>query len=96
MAAMAAHQNANHVDGHIETQALRETFEAMLEATQPFAEADGVPRAKFKEWRASGWANLAVLIADSQYSLDANRAERAQARIADEIQSCRSMVLGAG
>lgn len=94
LSALAAHQSANHLTGHVETQNLRDTFEVLLEAAMPQAQADGVPASHARRWRAQGWADLAVLLADTQYAFDQSRADRAQARMEADVATCRGMVLG--
>ncbi|MGC9370741.1 MAG: hypothetical protein ACP5DX_14475 [Paracoccaceae bacterium] len=94
LAAMAAHQQAMDQPGWTATLDRRDSFDLMLEATLPEAIAHGVPRDEAKRWRAHGWTEIAVLLADSSYSFDEGRARRARAALQARIGDCQSVLLG--
>ncbi|KAJ55734.1 hypothetical protein ACMU_13690 [Actibacterium mucosum KCTC 23349] len=93
LSALSVHEQANRKAGHAETEAHRQTFEALLEATMPAAIEHGVPENQAGVWRSNGWVEIAGLLADANYSMDAKRADRAEAELKQRIATCRDMVL---
>ena len=93
--ALAAHQY--HFDGRAaeDTEALRDTFVALLEAVLPDAIDDGLPPPQALNWRVTAKAHQAVLLHRASFHTDPLVAEPS-ARIARaEEQSCRALLLGA-
>lgn len=93
LSALAAHEQAMRAPGHAETEQVRITFDMLLEATMPAAIEHGVPEKQARVWRSNGWVEVAALLADASYSLDATRAERAVVNLRRRISDCRAMVL---
>jgi len=94
LAAMAAHQQAMDQPAWAATLDRRDSFDMLLEATLPDAIAHGVPQGEAKRWRATGWSEIAVLLADSSYSFDEGRAQRARAALQARIGDCQAVLLG--
>lgn len=89
MAALATRQRAFGQPEAAEQERLRQTFDQLLEATRA-AELTDV---QAESWRMTGWREVATLLADSDYSTDARRAQQARATLAGRIATCRNMVL---
>lgn len=95
LAALAAHQQAMDQPEWMRMAETRETFDLMLDATLPEALAYGVPDGESTRWRAGGWSEVAVLLADAIYSSDTTRAERAQTALRARIGDCTALILSA-
>lgn len=89
MAALATRQRAFGQPEAAEQERLRQAFDHLLEATRA-AELTDV---QAESWRMAGWREVATLLADSDYSTDARRAQQARATLAGRIATCRDMVL---
>lgn len=95
MAALATRQQALQDPGYPATQTSRETFDLLLDATLPSAIAHGVPEGQALRWHSVGWSEVAVLLADADYSFDSLRAEKARQALDLRIQDCNALILSA-
>lgn len=92
LAALAARQRGLDRDAADSTQ-MAQAFDMLVAAIMPDAIDDGVPPGHDRIWRGRGWAEVAGLLADADYSFDATRAERALHAAQARIDACRDMVL---
>lgn len=93
MAALATNQQALKDPGWSATQSNREMFDLLLDTTLPEAMAHGVPQGEAERWRAGGWTEVAVLLADVSYSFDPLRAHLAQEALSLRIEDCKAVIL---
>jgi len=91
--ALAARQNAIRDPEFENTLQARDDFRMLLEAVLPAAQQHGVSEKDSILWQSSGWADIAYLLADEQYSFDAARAERARSAARQRIDACQRMLL---
>lgn len=90
MAAVAA-RNRAYADGNAaESDMLRDTFNSLLDTVLQMAE---FPADQAEKWRNRGWAEIAHLFADADYSFDAKQAARARSVLTRRINVCRDVLL---
>lgn len=95
LSALATNQRALKNPDQRQTEQVRADFDLMLDATLPAAWAQGVPPTQHVQWRSSGWSEIAALLADTYYSVDAGRVRRAEDAISQRIDACQSLLLSA-
>ncbi len=93
LSALATRQRALNSPEIQATEQVLANFDMMLDATLPAAVDYGMPPAQARHWHSGGWVEIAALLADAQYSLDAGMAERARIAIDQRIQSCHQLLL---
>ncbi|SMX33899.1 hypothetical protein [Actibacterium lipolyticum] len=93
LSALATNQRALKNPDVSTTERAHQNFEMMLSATLPDAIERGVPTSKPILWHASGWSEIAYLLADIQYSNDEIRAQRAKDAIEQRIDDCSALIL---
>ena len=75
---------------------MRDLFDQMLEAVLPSAIDYGMPEFQAANWKFDAWIRSTSIINEASYSFDKGRAERAQAVIEADFQTCEAMILTAG
>jgi len=93
MGALAVRQRRSDPQAASETEAMRATFEALLEAVMPDAMRSGMPRAVALNWRFRAWLENTEILDEVAYSTDAGRAARARDVAADRYATCRALIL---
>jgi hypothetical protein len=93
LAAVAARMRGYENGDASESDMMRDTFNALLDAVLPMMVSEGVPESQAAKWRNRGWAEIAHLFADADYSFDAQRAERARHTLTRRIAVCRDVLL---
>lgn len=86
MGAMATRARAFGRIEAAEFDRMRRAFNELLEA---LAVEDGAAR----YWRNAGWAEMAQLLSEVDFGIDARRAARSGDTLARRIHTCRRMVL---
>ncbi len=91
--ALATRQSATHDPGSQATRALLTSFETLLAATLPDAQAAGIDARRARSWHASGWSEMARLMRLQQRSTDAAHADRASRDMDRHLTTCRRLIL---
>ncbi|WP_180883956.1 hypothetical protein [Ruegeria sp. THAF57] len=91
--ALAARQKAHLGETAGSAETLHIQFDQMLEAVLPWALSEGVEEHQPKRWRVRGWVEVAYLLADMDYSFDAQIAAGAERQLEHHISECRAILL---
>lgn len=91
--AVATRQSAKHDPGHEVSRQVEHDFVFLLEATLPHAEEAGIDRRTARNWRASGWSEIAHLMRLQQRHDDPTRAQRAARDMDRRLSSCLQLIL---
>ena len=76
-----------------ETEAMRQTFEMLLDAVMPDAVAHGMPESTAYNWRFNAWLDNADILNEVAFSFDETRAQRAQQLVDARLATCRDLLL---
>lgn len=68
-------------------------FQTLVDAILPDALAEEMPEAMPKQWRATGWSEVAHLLTEVQYSVDQGRIDRASDILETRIKECEGLLL---
>ncbi|KIC41802.1 hypothetical protein RA28_20715 [Ruegeria sp. ANG-S4] len=93
MEALAARHRGRKEDDAILVTDMQQEFDLMLQAVLPWALSDGVDEIQPARWRVQGWVQVAYLLADIDYSLDAQITEGAKRQLHHRIAECRAVLL---
>lgn len=93
--ALATRQSATHDPDSALSRRMQNDFEMLLEATLPHAVAIGIDPSQARQWRSTGWTEMARLMRLQYYGTDADRAARAHADMQRRLSICRRMILPA-
>lgn len=93
LSALIAHQWLIDPAASDATAALRDEFDALIEAVLPDALAWGVPRHMAMHWRVSAKAAQADLLAAAAFSLDPVRAARARRAADARLGDCHGLLV---
>ena len=91
--AMATRQRAVHAQGADQTEAQRNTFGTLLEATLPHAIDVGLDAKQAKRWQASGWSEVAHLLSNAVYRRDERLARHSERKLTATLRSCAEALL---
>jgi len=92
--AMSARQRADRAPDASRTEARRQDFSDLLEASMPGARDAGIDANIARRWQASGWTEIAFLLADTTYRAgDAERAARARSLLSARLGTCAEALL---
>ncbi|MEO1140152.1 MAG: hypothetical protein AAFW87_11920 [Pseudomonadota bacterium] len=91
--AVATRQNAEHDPGFEVSRRMEHSFEALLEATLPFAADAGVDPTEARHWRVAGWKEMAHRMRMQQSAADLSHADRAARDMNRRLTTCRRMIL---
>lgn len=78
------------------SEARRDAFGSLLEATLPLAMDTGMDRKAPKRWQATGWTEVAYLLTDSHHRDDGRQARRAARQLDTRLKACEAALLPEG
>ena len=93
LAALATRQRAFDNPDASENERLRDLFDLLVDSVLPDALRDGTAEAQPRQWRVNGWSEMALLLAEADYSLDQRRVDRAHRLLEQRLAICRAQVL---
>lgn len=95
LAALATRQRGLNDEAANTSARLSDEFDLLLDATLPFAVADGMPHDQGRIWWSRGWSEVAALLSDMDHSFDTGLSDRARKAVDDRIRACTAVLIGA-